>query len=99
MKVYAMLDELLKYHQEPEPGDFTRQVMGKIRKPDRTRSIILWVSGAIGCIFGIGGMVVLNGSVAQFASVLLQQGPLGAPLIGVAAGLVLFGWFLNEGFE
>ena len=94
-----MLDELLRYHQEPESGDFTRQVMGKLKKPDRTRQFILWISGVMGCVFGIASVMMFQVSLAGFAEKLFQQGPLGAPMIGLAAVLLLFGWFLNEGFD
>ncbi len=94
-----MLDELLQYHQEPDSGNFTRQVMGKIKKTGRTRQLILWLFGAIGFGFGIAGMTMLQGSLAGFAGKMVEQGPFGAPMIAMAAGLVLLGWLLNEAFE
>lgn len=94
-----MLDKLLQYHQEPESGDFTRKVMGEIRKTDRTRQLILWSSGALGCLFGISGVLIFQGSLAGFAENLVQQGPLGAPMIGMAAALLLLVWILNEAID
>ena len=94
-----MLDELLKYHHEPQDDQFTRQVMGRIRKGARTRQVILWLSGIAGFSLGIGGMLIFQGSLAGFAEALTRQGPFGTPIIGIAAGLVLLGWFLNEAIE
>ena len=94
-----MLDELLKYHQEPESGDFTRQVMGELQKPDRSRSYILWGSGVIGCMFGIAGVVKLGGLPSQFVSAVTEQGPLGMPLVATIALLTLVGWAMNESLE
>jgi len=94
-----MLDELLQYHQEPKSGDFTNQVMRKIKKPNRTRSVILWLSGAIGGVFGIAGVLMLPESLVQFSEVVFQSGPYGTPLIIMAVALLLLGWVLNEAFE
>jgi hypothetical protein len=94
-----MLDELLKYHHEPEPGNFTREVMSKVGKGNRTRSMILWCSGIIGAGVGTGGVLLSQESFPVVLDKLVAQGPLGTPVIAMAVVLVLFCWFLNEAIE
>ena len=54
-----MLDELLKYHETPEPDDFTLQVMQAVRRRQRLRKMILWGAGGVGALFGIAGFSML----------------------------------------
>ncbi len=94
-----MLDELLQYHQEPEDGGFSDQVLQKINQPDRSRRWILWMNGAIGAAFGIAGATMLTQPLTELTDSLFSQSPPWLSAVLATAFLLLFTWFLNEGRE
>jgi len=87
-----MLDELLAYHDTPEPGDFTAQVMRGVRRQERLRRLILIGSGALGAAFGVAGAALLAEPLSRLLGGFdsLQMG------VAVMAALALLGWLLHE---
>ncbi len=87
-----MLDQLLEYHQTPEPDDFVAEVMRGIKRQQRTRKLILAGSGLVGAAFGVAGMLLLSDTISGLFSAV------GGVPISVATMLTLglLGWLLHE---
>ena len=65
MRGNDMLDELLTYHQTPEPDDFVVNVMRGIKRQQRVRKLILSATGLVGAAFGVAGMLLLSDAFGQ----------------------------------
>lgn len=59
-----MLDDLLQYHTQPEPGDFVAGVMRALERQRQLRRRILLLCGFVGAIFGALGVSLLAGELA-----------------------------------
>ena len=87
-----MLDELLEYHETPESGDFTTQVMKRVQRQQRLRRAILWGSGLVGAAFGAMGVLTLSeplGRVFENVGVLPVS-------VGVVAAMAFMVWLLQD---
>lgn len=82
-----MLDELLTYHQPPEPDDFVVDVMLGIKRQQRVRKLILAATGLVGGSFGVAGMLLLSDSLGQIFS--------GSNTLTVSTSVVLILAFLT----
>ena len=60
-----MLDDILQYHETPEPDDFTIKVMQGVKRQERIRKVILLGTGAVGAAFGVAGFLMLSDSITQ----------------------------------
>lgn len=87
-----MLDELLTYHQGPEPDNFVADVMRGIRRQQRMRKLILATTGLVGAAFGATGILLLSDSFGQIFS--------GGNMLTVSASVVLtvalLTWLLHD---
>jgi len=88
----TMFDNLLAYHESPEEGDFTAQVMRGVRRQQRLRRLILWGFGAVGAVFGAAGFVLLSEPLGQ----LFGGGRHLEVSLAVMAAVALLGWLLHE---
>lgn len=92
MRGNDMLDELLTYHQTPEPDDFVVNVMRGIKRQQRMRKLILSATSLVGGAFGVAGMLLLSGPLSQIFS--------GSNTFAISASVVLtlafFTWLLND---
>ena len=87
-----MLDEILKYHDEPTHPDFVASVMKRVKRQQRVRKLILGVTGLVGGAFGAVGVLMLSNSLGQVittANVL----PASVALVGVA---VFMAWLFQD---
>lgn len=86
-----MLDELLRYDEQPLDDDFTLRVMRAVRRRQRLRRGILWGAGVVGAGFGVAGAAMLAEPVAAvFESAAL---PVAVGLVLLTAG---FAWLLQD---
>lgn len=79
-----MLDKILEYHETPHDDDFVAGVMKRVRHQQRTRRLILAVTGILGAAFGAIGMLMISDSINRLipdTSVL----PVSVALVGLAA--------------
>ncbi len=77
-----MLDDLLKYHDNPEPEGFTNRVMKRVKRQQRLRRLILWSTGLVGAAFGAAGVLLLSEPLERvFSDVGVLPVSVGAVLI------------------
>ena len=89
-------EQLLEYTGEPPAGEFVAGVMRRIKREQRTRRLILLVSGLIGALFGVAGAAILSDSISRFFTVSMSATgtwPVSLTVIGVVAFLA---WLLND---
>ncbi len=91
-----MLDQLLKYHETPEPKEFTARVMMGIERQQRMRRLILASTGVVGAAFGVAGVMLLSDTITAF----FTQVATGSNVVpmGITAFLVLgfLGWLFHD---
>ena len=91
-----MLDDLLKYSEEPLNDDFTRQVMQRVQqqaaRQQKQRKLILLGTGVVGAAFGAAGAVMLSEPIGQFFS---QLGAFEAS-VAVMSVVAFLTWLLHE---
>ena len=91
-----MLDQLLEYTDEPQADEFVSKVMLNVKRQQRTRKLILWVSGLIGALFGVTGAAMLSESISRFFTDAISATsalPVSLAIIGVLGFLA---WLLND---
>ena len=89
------LDQLLEF-REPLPAQaFVLEVMQRVRREQRRRSIILLVFGLVGAAFGLAGAFLLAGPVAGVFANLPVMATMRAVLIAAAA-LAFYVWSMHE---
>lgn len=91
-----MLDQLLEYHETPEPKQFTARVMMGIERQQRMRRLILASTGVVGAAFGAAGVMLLSDTITAFFTQ-MATGSNVVPM-GITAFLVLgfLGWLLHD---
>jgi len=91
-----MLDELLQYHQTPEPDTFVIDVMKGVERQQKTRKLILAGSSLIGAVFGVAGAMMLSDPIARLISQ-LTTGESALPMGMAAMSVVAFlAWLLQD---
>ena len=89
-------EQLLEYTAAPPAEEFVAQVMRRIAREQRTRKLILLVSGLIGALFGVAGVVLLSDSISRFFTVSMSAtGPLPVSL-AIIAVVAFLAWLLND---
>jgi hypothetical protein len=91
-----VLDQLLEYKDEPQADEFVSKVMLGVKRQQRTRKLILWVSGLTGALFGVTGAAMLSDSITRLFTVAMSANsalPVSLAIIGVLAFLA---WLLND---
>jgi len=87
-----MLDEILKYNETPENDDFVAGVIKRVQQQQRTRRLILTVTGITGGAFGAVGVLMISNGIGRLltdANVL----PASVALVGIAAFLT---WLFQD---
>ena len=91
-----MLDQLLEYRDLPPSNGFVEAVMLRIKRQQRTRKLILLVSGLIGSLFGVTGAFLLSESISNlFTNALSTTSamPVSLAIIGILGFLA---WLLTD---
>jgi hypothetical protein len=95
------LEQLLEYSDPPQPETFVMDVMQGVKREQRTRSIILWMFGLVGALFGLAGAVMLSGPVSNllaFEMTVPAMESMQAALFIVGAS-AFYLWFMNDDFS
>ena len=92
MRGNDMLDELLTYHQTPEPDDFVVNVMRGIKRQQRIRKFILSATGLVGAAFGVAGMLLLSDSFSH----IFNGNNMLTVSVSVVVTLAFLTWLLND---
>lgn len=90
-----LLDQLLKLGASLPADAFVLDVMQRVRREQRRRSIILLVFGLVGAAFGFAGAFLLARPVAGIFTNLPVMVTMQAVLLAVAA-LAFYIWSMNE---
>jgi len=95
------LEQLLSYNEALPPEAFVLDVMRGVRRKQLTRTVILWVFGLIGALFGLSGAIMLSGPVGRLLPL-----DLGIPVMGlmqvtllIAGTAAFYLWFMNDDFH
>jgi hypothetical protein len=78
------LEQLLGYNEALPSEEFVLDVMRGVRRKQLTRTVILWVFGLIGALFGLSGAIILSGPVGRLLPL-----DLGIPTMELMQGTLL----------
>jgi hypothetical protein len=95
-KPEQLIESLLQYTDEPPSGDFTATVVRTIRREQRTRKAILLISGLIGILFGLAGVVALSDSISRFFTLSLSPTSSLPVSLAILSVLLFLGWLFND---
>ena len=59
-------EQFLEYIESPQPEEFVAGVMRRVKREQQMRTVILAITGLIGSLFGIAGMMMLSGLISSF---------------------------------
>jgi hypothetical protein len=92
----VMLDNLLQYHQLPEPDGFVLAVSQKLARQQRLRRVILLLTGVTGAVFGLLGAYWLAEPLAPLVKqVLAASNAVNTGLVVLLAAAAL-AWLLHD---
>jgi uncharacterized protein YacL len=92
------LEQLLAY-EEPAPVDrehFVNDVMGRVRRQQRKRRLVLLLFGAIGAIFGLAGGLMLADPISWVFTQTLSPTLIMQAVLFTVAGVAFYVWFMND---
>lgn len=88
-------EQLLAYSDEPDSGEFVKNVMHDVRQERRKRQLVLFIFGLVGAAFGVFGAFLLSDSITRLFSSLPATGTMQAVLL-VSAVVAFYVWFMND---
>jgi len=92
------LERLLEYSDAPESGEFVVSVMNSVKREQRSRTLILWVFGLLGALFGLAGAVMLSDSIARLFSftVYMPATETTQMVLFIVAAVAFYSWVMND---
>jgi hypothetical protein len=91
------LERLLAYPEATASGDaFVDGVMQRVRREQKTRSLILYVFGLIGAVFGVVGATLLSGKITWLFIEVMDGTLMMQVVLFVIAALAFYSWFMND---
>jgi apolipoprotein N-acyltransferase len=91
-----MLDNLLQYHQYPEPDGFVLAVAQKLARQHRMRRVILLLTGVTGVAFGLLGAYWLAEPLAPMVDQLLTASTAASSGLVVLLAAGALAWLLHD---
>ncbi len=89
-------EQFLEYVESPQPDNFVAEVMQRVKREQQMRTIILTITGIIGSLFGIAGLMTLSGRISSLFAYHFDAGssmPVSISIVGV---MVLLFITLND---
>jgi len=91
-----MLDNLLQYHQLPDPDGFVLAVTQKLARQQRMRRVILLLTGVTGAAFGVLGAYWLAEPLAPVMDQFLTASTAAGTGLVVLLAAGALAWLLHD---
>jgi hypothetical protein len=92
------LEQLLAYDESAaiDRGQFVNGVMGRVRREQRKRRLVLLLFGTIGALFGLAGARMLADAIGWLFTQTLTPALIMQAVLLTVAVAAFYVWFMND---